>query len=409
MTFQPRRYPQKPLSIVAMTPDREFEASVKKTFGAHPQIELNVIAGPLNALPPATSCDLYILDIDHATDDVLRVLQRALTSVQALPPIVVVTHQFDERVGRALVQMRIADFLVKPVPPVDLVRACARVTQVEAARQTPEAKIYSFLPASGGAGVTTLAVQTAMLLLNNRGTRTPSSTCLVDLDFQHGSVADYLDVEPRLNLAEVEPKPDRLDRQLLEVMLSYHSSGLAIIAAPSRPAEMLSFDPDVVTRLLDLVSGHFENVVFDMPRTWFAWTDDVLLGSNHIYVVSESTVPGLRHARNLVAAIKERLGDRAEPRVIVNRFQQTMFSTGLRRADIEQALGSAYITAIPNDYALVREAIDRGVPLEEVKPGNKITQEMKKLVLAQGSKKTTTDKGLPLLAKLGLATARPQP
>jgi hypothetical protein len=35
---------------------------------------------------------------------------------------------------------------------------------------------------------------------------------------------------------------------LLEVMLSHHPSGLAVIAAPNRPAEMRSFDPDVVTR-----------------------------------------------------------------------------------------------------------------------------------------------------------------
>ena len=50
-----------------------------------------------------------------------------------------------------------------------------------------------------------------------------------------------------------------------------------------------------------------------------------------------------------------------------------MFSSGLRRADIEQALGDVVRRRIPNNYALVREAIDRGVPLDEVKPGNKIT------------------------------------
>ena len=105
--------------------------------------------------------------------------------------------------------------------------------------------------------MTTLAVQTAMILLNSGGPRVKPSTCLVDLDFQHGACADYLDLEPRLNLAEIEPRPDRLDRQLLEVMLSYHASGLAVVAAPNRPAEMRSFDPDVVTRLLDLVSTQF--------------------------------------------------------------------------------------------------------------------------------------------------------
>jgi pilus assembly protein CpaE len=299
--------------------------------------------------------------------------------------------------------MRVADFLVKPVEPIDLVRACARVSKGAGGGTEPtEAKIYTFLPAVGGAGVTTLAVQTAMILLNSGGPRAKPSTCLVDLDFQHGAVSDYLDLEPRLNLAEIEPRPDRLDRQLLEVMLSYHASGLAVVAAPNRPAEMRSFDPDVVTRLLDLVSTNFEYVIFDMPRTWFSWTDSVLLGSNKLFIVSETTVPGLRHAKQLVAAIRERLGEGPNPQVIVNRFAQKVFDSGLRRGDLAQTLGDAFLSAIPNDYALVREAIDRGVPLDEVKPGNKITVELKKLVLDSPSKSTGERSPVPFLKKLKL-------
>jgi pilus assembly protein CpaE len=304
------------------------------------------------------------------------------------PPVVAVTQSFDATVARHLMQMRTADFLVKPISPVDLVRACARVAKAPAGSDTKEAQIFTFLPAVGGAGVTTLAVQTAMLLLNS-GARGKTSTCLVDLDFQHGACADYLDIEPRLNISEIEPSPERLDRQLLEVMLSQHPSGLSVIAAPNRPAEMRSFDPDVVTRLLDLVSSHFDYVVFDMPRTWFSWTDSVLLGSNRLFVVSETTVPGLRQAKQLVTAIRERLGDGPKPQVIINRFVQKMFAGGLRKSDIEQTIGDAFLACIPNDYALVREAIDRGVPLEEVKKGNRITQQLKQIVLSQPAAKST--------------------
>ena len=178
-------------------------------------------------------------------------------------------------------------------------------------------------------------------------------------------------------------------------MLSQHPSGLAVIAAPNRPAEMRSFDPDVVTRLLDLVSSHFDYVVFDMPRTWFSWTDSVLLGSNKLFIVSETTVPGLRQAKQLVEAIRERLGDGPKPQVIINRFGQKMFSSGLRRGDIEQAIGDAFLACIPNDYALVREAIDRGVPLDEVKTGNKITLQLKKLILPQGQSTAAKETAAP--------------
>jgi pilus assembly protein CpaE len=371
--------------VVVLTADPAFEDSIRNTFSASPQIALDVIAGTLAgsadgiALEGAT---VVVVDIDAGDAAELLAFERLMLRIGNWPPVVAITQSFEESVARRLMQMRVADFLVKPVSPVELVRACARVAKTPAAGATTEAQIFTFLPAVGGAGVTTLAVQTAMLLLNS-GARGKNSTCLVDLDFQHGACADYLDIEPRLNLNEIEPRPERLDRQLLEVMLSHHPSGLAVIAAPNRPAEMRSFDPDVVTRLLDLVSSHFDYVVFDMPRTWFSWTDSVLLGSNRLFVVSETTVPGLRQAKQLVDAIRERLGDGPHPQVIINRFVAKMFSSSLRRADIEQAIGDAFLACIPNDYALVREAIDRGVPLEEVKKGNKITLQLKKLIVPQ--------------------------
>ncbi len=112
----------------------------------------------------------------------------------------------------------------------------------------------------------------------------------------------------------------------------------------------------------------------------------MLLGSNKLFIVSETTVPGLRHAKQLVGAIRERLGDGPHPQVIINRFERRLFSTGLRR-DIEQAIGDSLVACIPNNYALVREAIDRGVSLDEVKPGNNISLELKKLILLQAGGK----------------------
>jgi len=366
--------------VVVLTTDGEFAQSVRTTFGSS-GIELSVANGGIagHAAPDFADAAVVVADIDSTRPEDFPALQRLVARLGGRPPLIVVTQSFNETVARQLLQVRVADFLIKPLAPIDLVRACARVAQQGNGGDTKEAQIYTFLPAAGGVGVSTLAIQTALLLLRS-GQRSGASTCLVDLDFQHGACADYLDIEPRLDLGEIEPRPERLDGQLLEIMLSHHSSGLAVIAAPHRPAEMRSFDPNVVTRLLDLVSTRFDYVVIDTPRTWFSWTDNVLIGSNRLFIVTESTVPGLRYAQNLVTAIIERLGDDVQPQVIVNRFEQRMFGPGLRRADLKQALGGALAGTIPNNYALVREAIDRGVPLEEVKPRNPVTTELKKLI-----------------------------
>lgn len=373
--------------VVLLTADSDLEQSVRATFSASQQIELQVlnatIAAAADKIDPQ-GATVILVDLDTGRDEDMAALERLMQRISHWPPVIVVTQNFDAHAARTLLQMRIADCLVKPVPPIELVRTCARVTKPAASEQA-EAQIYSFLPAVGGAGVTTLAIQSAMILLSS-GQKRRTSTCLVDLNFQHGACADYLDLEPRLDLSEIEPRPERLDRQLLEVMTNYHASGLAVIAAPNKPAEMRSFDPDVVTRLLDLVASNFENVVIDMPRTWFSWTDSVLLGSNRLFIVSEMTVPSLKYTRKLVGAIRERMAEGPQPQVIVNRFEERLFVPGVKKTDIEQALGQDFTAAIPNFYRLVREAIDRGVPLDEIKPGNKITRELKKLIFTQPAK-----------------------
>lgn len=374
--------------VVALTTDSVFDHMLRGTLGGSGQIELEIPPGGLARAADAksiASASVIIADIGAAAPQDIPALEHLMRRLNGAPPVLVVTEAFSEAVARLLLQLRISDFLVKPIQPIDLVRACSRALQRPGEERAKEAEIRAFLPAAGGVGVTTLAIEAAMQLMRAGARR--AATCLVDLDFQHGACADYLDIEPRLDLGEIEPRPERLDRHLLEVMLSHHASGLAVIAAPNRPVEMRSFDPGVVTRLLDLVATQFEFVVIDMPRAWFAWTDSVLVGSNKLYIVTEMTVPGLRHAKQLAAAVVERLGEELKPQVIVNRFEQRMFDAGLRRGDIEQALGGSFLGTIPNNYRLVREAIDRGVPLDQVKAGSNVAAALRKLLAIEGGKK----------------------
>jgi len=99
--------------------------------------------------------------------------------------------------------------------------------------------------------------------------------------------------------------------------------------------------------------------------------------------VTDMTVPGLRSAKRVLQRIIDKAKPNVPPKVIVNRAEkQSFFGNGIRKADVERVLEDSFAGLVSNNYALVREAIDRGVPLEVVKPGNSVTADLKKILFA---------------------------
>jgi pilus assembly protein CpaE len=367
--------------IVLISQNAPFIEAVNGVFGANGRLKIRIARNIGDDTIDFSSARIVIADIDARNRDDLVALQAMMGRISGQAPVVVVTEAFDEAVARWLIQIRVADFLVKPVDPIELARSCVKAMQAEATSgATKEAQILAFLPAAGGVGATTLAIQTALTMLAGKEKTT---ACLVDLDFQNGSCAFHLDVEALLDLDAIGPNPQRLDAQLFEVMLSPHPSGMMVLAAPNRPAETRVPDAAVVMRLLDLAASRFDYVVIDLPRTWFTWTDALIAGCNKVFVVTETTVPGLKLASNLANAMVAKLGEDLKPRVIVNRFEQKMFGSGLRKADLEAALKDKFAGTVSNNYRLVREAIDRGVPIDAIEKGSNVASDLRRVVLSE--------------------------
>lgn len=383
--------------IVLVSPDRAFAQEVRSALAASEGLELTTVEAGVTELRgelQEPELGAVVVDMDASRLDEIEALQRIMRRLDGRAQVVVVTREFNAAAVRILVQLKVADFLVRPVAVADLVRSCLRALQGPGRAENADSQIYTFMPAAGGIGATTLALQAAWQL--HHSLSRPASTCIVDLNFQQGSCAEYLDLEPLFDLAEVESQPERLDRQLLDVMLSKHESGLCLLAAPTRPAEMRSFDTDVVVRMLDLVSAYFDNVVIDLPRTWFPWTPTVLLGSNRLYIVAEMTVPCLRHTQRLIRAIHDTVGKEVEPQVIVNRFEQRAMANGVRQADVEEVLGGHFAGGVANNYKLVREAVDRGVPLQAIDPAANVVRDLKRIILPEEA--GTAEKKKPLFS-----------
>ena len=374
--------------IVLMTQDAALLAEAATAAEADQSVSIQTAEALLSGDPAVqdSAPEVLIVDVDLNREESLAAIARLVARTRDRMAVIVVTSHLDEHLTRECLRMRVSDILMKPVSAVELAATWRRSISGDEATPARDAQIVTFLPAAGGVGVTTLALQAAFLLHREKRRGAPA-TCIADLNFQNGACADFLDLEPRLDLNEVEPRPERLDRQLLEVMISRHDSGVSVLAAPNRPAEMRSFDPAMVTRLLDLVSDNFDTVVIDMPRTWFSWTDSVLLGSDKLYIVSEATIPGLRQTQRLIKAIDDRFAGDVTPQVIVNRYDGRRFGAGLQLSDIESVLSDRFLGTVGNNYRLVREAVDRGVPIDEIEPNNTITTDLKKMLFPEQEKR----------------------
>jgi len=363
--------------------DKALVAMAKGAISTNEQQNFECICkeiGDVGAEIRDVDCDAIILDIDASKVEDFEHLQKVKRMLGAHTEIIVISDNFSPAAARILIQLKVADFLVKPVQTSDLVRACNNALKQPGEESQVDPQFLAFMPASGGVGTTTVALETASIL-NRYGRGLGRTTCVVDLNFQHGSCAEYLDIEPRFDISEIENAPERLDRQLLDVMLSKHESGLSVISAPNQPTEMRTFKPALVVRLLDLVSAYFDYVVIDLPRIWFPWTETVIMGSNRLFIVADMTVPSIRHAKRLIGAVEERIGKQSDPKVIVNRMDKRNNTGGLNGQDVESALAGHMAGGIPNNYRLVRDAVDRGVPLVTIEPDNNVTAELSKIIL----------------------------
>ncbi|MGA7325186.1 MAG: response regulator [Rhodomicrobium sp.] len=373
------------VDVLLVTRDTEIKQKVEEAFKDKNYFSLRVVDSRMvqfqESIGEVKKPELLILDLNTANIIDTEALERIKKSEYADIPVVVISSYLDQDTVRTLVQIKVDDWLPKDCTPHDVYKSCERASRAKVAaapKRERHATCYTFIPVSGGAGCTTLAIQAAFLL--GAKNKQYESTCLVDLNFQDGAVADYLDLVPAFKVEELSTAPGRLDRQLLEVMLSRHSTGLAVLSAPRFPARYLGVSEGLVAAVLGLLSRSFDTLVVDLPRAWHPWTDNVIWGSNKVFIITPFTVPSLRQARHLADAIIAKASTTTKVSVIVNKYHEQIFGSGLQRRDVERLLGPRLIGFIPEVGGIVTEAINRGLPVSGVSSSHKLEKRLAEFI-----------------------------
>ena len=271
-----------------------------------------------------------------------------------------------------------------------LIRAGKIRPEITAA--TGSGELVSFFSPKGGVGTTTIAVNAAVLLAgggtplpttgpaSTNGVLPASRVLLIDMDLQFGQVATHLNLTPRYDLAGLASDEQALaDPELARSYLTTHSSGLVVLAAPSRPEADFRVTLEHLQRIIELMRPSFDHILVDLgsrldPRTlWLLEQSDA-----HVFVLFPE-IAALRSMSLLMAFLADTATLQAKTHLVVNHvFPKELLKT----RDVENLLRAKPAAEIPYTEVEMIRSVNEGVPLVISRPAAPATAAMRRVAQA---------------------------
>ena len=313
---------------------------------------------------------------------------RALLIAESVSPITL--HQ--------LLQLGAQEFVPYPLPEGALHDAIERMRRPAVQEQDAEtggvrpktkapgdrnAVILPVQGLAGGTGSTNFAVNLAWELANLEGTGQAPKVCLIDLDFQTGSVATYLDLARRDAVFVILSDTAQMDKESFMQALMTYQDRLHVFTAP---ADMLPLDlvgPEDIERIIEMARTNFDYVVIDMPSAVVQWTETVLHSAHVFFAMMELDMRSAQNALRMIRALKSEELPYEKLRYVLNRGPKRTDLSGKSRVKrMAESLEIAIEVQLPDGSVQVSQACDHGVPLSEVAPKNPLRKEIQKLALS---------------------------
>lgn len=297
--------------------------------------------------------------------------------------VLVLSDQLPAHMVRALMKLEAWDVLPVSAEAVDVAETAARLSDAREVTKggsdgPANSVCWAFRGAVGGAGVSTLAIESSFALARIVG---EGKVCLVDLNVADGMTASFLEAVPKLDLAALSNAPERLDARLLAAWCWQHEEGVSIIAAPRNPEADALATEAAVLRLLDVACAAFPYVILDMPRHMMPWTKSVLAAVDQAVIISELTVPSLHAAADMCRDVDALRKDGSKARLVLNRmFQKKQFRAGFPVDTAEKAIERKIDVTVTSDWDAARTAVNLGKPIATVKPKSALVMDVDTLV-----------------------------
>jgi pilus assembly protein CpaE len=321
-----------------------------------------------------TSPDVGFVALDSNPDKALDTIA-ALAKSAPDCAILVTSSSTDGNLILRTMRAGAKEFLTQPLKPEDLAAALQRVSRQRFGSKGAQArscKIIALTGATGGVGTTSLAVNLGCSLAASE----TNSVVLLDLDMCLGDADVFLDTIPEYTISDVAQNITRLDLTLLKRSLTKHDSGLYLLPRPVQLEDARLITTDELTRVVALLKASFTHVIMDTSKGFTPLDMHVLSEADEVLLVTQLDLPCLRNVVRLLASFKENKFD-AKVKIVVNRVGYDTGHISLRKA--QETIGREIFWQVPNDYRVMVEVRNNGVPLLQQAPKAAITQSINQL------------------------------
>jgi pilus assembly protein CpaE len=299
--------------------------------------------------------DVIIIDLDSNPEFALELVESLCANGSAT--VMVYSSKPDPELLVRCMRAGAREFLTPPFEHSKmaeaLVRASARRSVTRLPRKTG-GRLLVFLGAKGGAGVTTLACNFAVSLAQESG----QSTLLIDLDLPLGDAALNLGIATEYSTVNALEQAGRLDASFLRKLLTKHSSGVSVLAAPGK-FPLFHATNEAIDKLMSVARQEFDNVVVDVGARLDLTDTALFKDAFAIYLVTQAGIPELRNSNRLISQFFTVGSPKLE--IVVNRYEPR--ALGVTDETITKALTRPPTWKIPNDYAAVRQMQNTATPL----------------------------------------------
>ncbi|KPQ07662.1 MAG: Tad secretion system pilus assembly protein TadZ [Rhodobacteraceae bacterium HLUCCA12] len=345
-------------------------------------------------LPEARSLEFIAIALDDEDEANLTQVQAIIQRARSLDiHVILIAEELGPIILHRLLRLGASDFVPYPLPEGALHDAIERLAQpapVAGTTGAPQTRklgdrngsVIAVHPLAGGTGATTLAVNMAWELANQRGNDAPR-VCILDLDLQTGSVSTYLDLARTEKVFELLSNTAMMDRDFFFSTLQTFNEKLKVLTAASDMLPLDLITTDDISRVIDMARANFDFVVIDMPGTVVQWTETVLNAADVYYAMMELDMRSAQNALRLIRALKAEELPLSKLRYVLNRAPRFTDLSGRARAKrMAESLDITIEVSLPDGTGQVTHANDHGLPLSEIAPKNPLLKEIRKL--AQG-------------------------